>query len=48
MKKINKIVQVGAPGEGYEVVTRGQVELLRDEGKDDEADALRDKIDSGC
>ena len=48
IEKINKIVQVGAPGEGYEVVTRGQVELLRDEGKDDEADALRDKIDSGA
>lgn len=48
IEKINKIFQVGAPGEGYEVVTRGQVELLRDEGKDDEADALRDKIDSGA
>lgn len=31
---------ISAPGEGYEVITRGQVEKLRDEGKEEEADEL--------
>lgn len=48
VEKINKIISIGAPGEGYEVITRGQVEQLRDEGKDSEADALAEKIDSGA
>ena len=45
--KKNYSIRVGAPGEGYEVITRGQVEQLRDEGKEAEADALYDKMDSG-
>ena len=37
---------ISAPGEGFEVVTRGQIEELRDEGKDEEADKLYDKLNS--
>lgn len=48
VEKINEIMPVGAPGEGYEIITRGQVEQLRDEGKDSEADALEEKMDSGA
>lgn len=49
IQNIEKKLQytIGAPGEGYEVITRGQVEQLRDEGKEAEADALYDKMDSG-
>ena len=32
-----------APGEGYEIITRGEVEALRDEGKEKEAEALDEK-----
>ena len=37
---------ISAPGEGFEVVTRGQIEELRDEGKDEEADKLYDRLNS--
>ena len=49
IQNIEKKLQytIGAPGEGYEVITRGKVEQLRDEGKEAEADALYDKMDSG-
>lgn len=49
IQNIEKKLQytIGAPGEGYEVITRGQVEQLRDEGKEAEADALYDKMDLG-
>ncbi len=49
IQNIEKKLQytISAPGEGYEVITRGQVEQLRDEGKEAEADALYDKMDSG-
>ena len=39
IEKVNKVFydSISAPGEGFDIVTKGQVEELRDEGKDEEA-----------
>lgn len=43
--KIMKIQQtvIGAPAEGYEIITDGQIQKLRDEGKEKEATVLEQK-----
>ena len=40
IEKVNKVFydSISAPGEGFDIVTKGQVEELRDEGKDEEAE----------
>ena len=37
---------ISAPGEGFDIVTKGQVEELRDEGKDEEAEKMDDQLHS--
>lgn len=40
IEKVNEVFadSISAPGEGFDIVTKGQVEELRDEGKDEEAE----------
>lgn len=38
--------KLSAPGEGFQIVTRGQIWELRDAGKDEEAEKLEDKLHS--
>ena len=37
---------ISAPGEGFDIVTKGQVEELRDEGKDEEAEKMDNQLHS--
>ena len=37
---------ISAPGEGFDIVTKGQVEELRDEGKDEEAEKMDEQLHS--
>ena len=44
IEKVNEVFadSISAPGEGFDIVTKGQVEELRDEGKDEEAEKMDD------
>lgn len=48
IEKVNKVFadSISAPGEGFDIVTKGQVEELRDEGKDEEAEKMDDQLHS--
>lgn len=48
IEKVNKVFadSISAPGEGFDIVTKGQVEELRDEGKDEEAEKMDEQLHS--
>ena len=48
IEKANKVFadSISAPGEGFDIVTKGQVEELRDEGKDEEAEKMDNQLHS--
>ena len=48
IEKVNEVFadSISAPGEGFDIVTKGQVEELRDEGKDEEAEKMDDQLHS--